>query len=384
VQREGTIIRITAQLINVEDGYHLWSEKFDENSGTLFEIQDKIASAIAEKFSLTTSLPNANTVARAPTESKEAHELYLKGRFFWNLRQPGALKKGIEFFEKAIAIDPQYAEAWSGIADCYTALGWGSFLAPRDAFPKAEAAASRALALDSTLAEPHASLGYYRLYYDRDWIAAEKEFQKAIALNPKYEIAYDWYATYLTAMGRFPEARAIMKKALDLDPLSHVFGSDMGFTLFYGGSYDESIKELQSVLDLNPKYPIAHLWLSRAYQQKKMYKESIAEYRKTLQVIPAWPVALAGIGNIYGEMQNKKEAQKMLDTLTLVSSKAYVTSYGVALIYAGLRDHDRAFQWLDKAYEERSNFLVWLKVEPRWGRMRSDPRYDALVRRVGL
>jgi tetratricopeptide (TPR) repeat protein len=267
---------------------------------------------------------------------------------------------------------------------CYTALGYGSYLAPNDAFPKAKGAAAKALELDSTLAEPHASLGYYKLYYDRDWAVAEKEFQTSIRLNPKYEIAYDWYGYYLTAMGRFDEARAIIKKAVDLDPLSPVFGSDMGFTLFYGGDYDRSIEELQSVLEISPKFALAHLWLSRAYQQKKMYKEAIDEYRKTLVVIPDWPVALAGIGNIYGEMKKTKEAQRMLDTLTMLSSREFVTSYGVALVYAGLGERDKAFRWLDKSYEERSNFLVWLKVDPRWAPIRPDKRYAELVRRVGL
>lgn len=384
VQRQGDRIRITAQLINVEDGYHFWSQQYDEKADDVFALQDKIANAIAEKLEVTLLGSSGEIKTKKPTLDKKAYELYLKGRFFWNKRLPSEVKKGINFFNRAIDLDPLYAEAYSGIADCYTALGYGSFLSPNEAFPKAKEAADKALELDSTLAEPHASLGYFKLYYDRDWEGAEKEFQTSIRLNPKYEIAYDWYGYYLTAMGRFEEARVTIKKAVDLDPLSPVFGSDMGFTLFYGGNYDQAIKELQSALEISPQFPLTHLWLSRAYQQKKMYKEAIDEYRKTLMVIPNWPVALAGIGNIYGEMKKTTEAQRMLDTLTMLSSREFVTSYGVALVYAGLGDKDKAFQWLDKSYEERSNFLVWLKVEPRWAHIRSDKRFAELVRRVGL
>src|SRR5258706_5247607 len=201
VQRQGNQLRIYAQLINVEDGYHLWSQQYDEKADDVFAVQDKIANAIAEKLEITFLGREHGIKTEKPTQNKEAYELYLRGRFFWNRRLPSEVKKGINFFKQAIEIDPLYAEAYSGIADCYTALGWGSFLAPRDAFPKAKEAADKALELDSTLAEPHASLGYYKLYYDRDWSVAEKEFQTAIRLNPKYENTYDWYSTYLTAMG---------------------------------------------------------------------------------------------------------------------------------------------------------------------------------------
>ncbi len=384
VQRQGNQLLIYAQLINVEDGYHIWSQQYKENADDVFAVQDKIANAIAEKLEVTFLSGEQQIKTEKPTQNKEAYELYLKGRFVWNKRLPSELKKGINFFTQAIELDPLYAEAYSGLADCYTALGFGSFLPPRDAFPKATEAALRALELDSTLAEPHASLGYCRLYYNRDWAGAEKEFQTAIRLNPKYEIAYDWYGIYLTAMGRFEEAKAVIRKAEDLDPLSPNFSADMGLNLFMGGDYDQSIKELQATIELNPRFANAHLYLSRTYQVKKMYREAITEYRKTLQFVPNYPVALAGIGNIYGILKEREAAQRMLDTLTMLSSKQFVTSYGVALVYAGLGDKDKAFQWLDKSYEERSNFLVWLKVEPRWAPIRSDKRYAELVRRVGL
>jgi len=297
---------------------------------------------------------------------------------------PEDLKRGIWFFNQAIGLDSLYAQAYSGIADCYTALGWGSFMAPGEAFPKAREAAVKAIKLNSTLAEPHASLGYYNLYFERNWKAAEDEFKMSIELDPTYVFAYDWYGYFLTAMGRFEEARVMIQKAKDLDPLSPVIGADMGFTLFYGGNIEQSIGDLKSNLELSPQYPNTHLWLSRAYQQKKMYDEAVAEYKKTLLVIPEWPVALAGIGNIYGEIKENATARKMLDTLAMLSKKEFVTPYGMALIYAGLGEKDNAFHWLDKSYEEHSNFLVWLKVDPRWASIRSDKRYAELIRKVGL
>ena len=387
VQKEGDRFRITAQLINVEDDYHILSEKYDVSytkSGDIFVIQDKIANAIAERLSLSFGDQESKRVNRVPTESKEAHDWYLKGRFFWNQRNPDALKKGIEFFERSIEADPLYASAYAGLADCYTALGYASFLAPNDAIPKAKIAAAKALEIDSTLAEPHASIGFFKFYYDWDWAEAEKEFKKAIVLNPNYEVAYDWYGYYLTAMERYDEAAAILKKAKDLDPLSIPISTDMGFSLYYSGNYDKALKELQSSLEMSPRFGFAHLWTGRVYQQKKMYKESLDEYGKALLAQPGWTVALAALGNVYCIIGQNSKANKILDTLDVISKKRFVTSYGVALVYAGLGEKDKVFEWLNKAYEERSNWLVWLKSDPRWTILRNDKRYEELVQKVGL
>ena len=269
LQLQGDRIIITAQLINVEDGFHFWSEKYNENMDDIFALQDKIVNAIAEKLKITLLEKDRQKAAKKPTTSIEAYGLYLKGRSFWNLRTPPDLKKGIDFFQQAIAIDPSYAEAYSGIADCYTALGYGSFMAPKEAFPKALEAATKALALDSTLAEPHASLGYYNFYYEWDWAAAEQEFRIAIALNPNYELGYDWYGYYLTAMKRYDEAKVIFEKAKELDPLSVPITTDMGFSVYYSGDYDLAIKKLQAALQMNPKFLLAHIWMGRTYQAKE-------------------------------------------------------------------------------------------------------------------
>lgn len=377
-------IRITAQLINTEDDFHFWSEQYDENMDDIFALQNKIASSIAEKLEITLLQDHEKTVTIKPTANKEAYELYLKGRSLWNLRTPPDLKKGIEFFQQAIALDTTYAAAYSGLADCYTALGYGSFIAPKEAFPKAFEASAKALKLDSTLAEPHATLGYYQFYYNWDWAAAEQEFRSAIALNPNYEIAYDWYGYYLTAMKRYDEAQVIFQKAAALDPLSVPVKTDMGFSFYYSGSYDMAAKELEASLQMNPKFILAHLWLGRTYQAEKVYPEAISEYKKVLDVAVNWPVALAAVGNVYGVSGDKTNARNILDTLISLSSQKYVTAYGVALIYAGLGKNEETFTWLNKAFDERSHWLVWLKSDPRWAAIRLDKRFTALVNKVGL
>lgn len=384
VQRQGNHVRVTAQLINAEDGFHFWSEQYNENMDDIFALQNKIANAIAAKLEVTFLENGGQESDKKSTPGSEAYELYLKGRASWNLKTPPDLKRAIDYFQQAIAMDSTYASAYSGVADCYTALGYGSFMAPREAFPKAKEAATKALKLDPTLAEAHASLGFYKFYYDWDWAAAEQELRMAIALNPNYEIALDMYGYYLTAMERYGEATTILKKAKEIDPLSVPINTDIGFSSYYSGNYDTAIKELLSSLQMNPKFVLAHLWLGRSYQGKKMYPEAIAQYKKALEVAVDWPVALAAIGNVYGESGDEVNAQKILDDLNSLSSEKFVTEYGIALVYASMNKKEQAFLWLNKAFDERSNWLVWLKTDPRWARIETDKRFQEMVNRVGL
>ncbi len=383
VQLEGDHIIITANLINVKDSVSLWSTKYNENMDNIFALQDKIVNAIAEKLEITLLRNEGHTSAKKTT-SIEAYQLYLKGRSFWNLRTPPDLKRAIDFFHQAIGSDSLFAPAYAGLADCYNALGYGSFLAPAEAFPKAFEAATKAEALDSTLAESHASLGFYKFYYGWDWAAAEQEYRTAIALNPNYELAYDWYGYYLTAMERYEEAKVILEKAKELDPLSAPIASDMGFSILYSGDYDLALQKLQAAVQMNPRLAIVHIWMGRAYQAKNMYPEAITEYKKTLEISGNWCVGLSVLGNVYGVSGDKANAKKILDTLVALSSKKFVTSYGVATVYTGLGDKDKAFEWLNKAYDERSNWMVWLKADPRWAPLKTDKRYIELVNKVGL
>lgn len=318
------------------------------------------------------------------TDSPDAYRLYISGRYHWNQRTEPGLRKATEYFTRAIETDPAYARAYSGLADSYTTLGYLSHLAPRDVFPKADDAARRALQLDATLTEPHTSLAYVRLYYDWDWMEAEAAFRRAITLNPNYATAHHWYAVYLTAMGRFEEARAAIGRAQALDPTSLVINTDLGFVLYYSRQYDAAVKQLQMVTEMNQEFPLAHFWLGRAYQEKAMYGEAIAEFQRAQTVLQGWPVVSAAIGYVQGVSGRKHEALETLGGLERLAKERYVTPYGVALVHAGLGDKDRALVWLDRALEDRSHWIVWLKLDPRLDSLRSEGRYGDLLLRVGL
>ncbi len=383
VVRSGDRVRITAQLIHAPTDRHLWAEEYNRDLRDILSLQNEVAAAIAREVRVTLTPEEQAGLASRPPVNLAAYEAYLKGRYFWNQRTEMGLRKGIEFFQQAIQLDPTNALAHSGLADSYTGLGYLSYMAPKDAFPQAKAAATRALELDPTLAEPHASLAYARLYYDWDWTGAEHEFQRALALNPNYATGHHWYSVYLTAMGRPQEALAEIERARHLDPLSLIVNTDVGFEAYYSGKYDQAISQLRSVLATNPNFPLAHFWLGRAYQQKAMYEQAVTEFQQAESVMRDWPVALAALGNVHGLSGKTREARSLLERMKSLSREKFVTSYGVALVYAGLGGTDQAFAWLEKAYGERSHWLVWLKLDPRV-RIRSDPRFADLVRRTGL
>jgi TolB-like protein/DNA-binding winged helix-turn-helix (wHTH) protein/Tfp pilus assembly protein PilF len=384
VVRSGDEVRITAQLIYAPRDQHLWAEEYQRYLRDALSLQREVAVDIAKQVRVTLTPNERSRLATAGVVDPAAYESYLRGRSYWNQRSEASLHKAIEQFSNAIEIDPGYAAAYSGIADCYTTLGYLSYLDPLDAFPRARDAATRAIELDPNLAEAHASLAYYNLYHAWNWGEAEREFKRAIELNPNYAVAHDWYSYYLIAMGRADEAWKEVNLAHDLDPLSVGISTDIGFNYFYRHDYDGAISQLRQTLAVSPKFPLAHLWLGRAYQQKKMYAEALDEFNKTDEDLPGWVVTLAGTGNAYGEWGRQAEAKKVLVHLDQLSLGKYVTPYGVALVYAGLDDKDEAFSWLNKAYEGRSHWLVWLNRDPRWDRLRSDPRFMELKKRVGL
>jgi TolB-like protein/DNA-binding winged helix-turn-helix (wHTH) protein len=384
VVRSGDQIRITAQLIYAPRDQHLWAEEYQRYLRDVLYLQREVARDVARQVRVTLTPNERQRLATAGAVDPAAYESYLRGRSFWNQRSEASLLRAIDEFNKAIEVDAGYAPAYSGLADCYTTLGYLSYLDPLDAFPRARDAATKALELDSSLAEAHASLAYYDLYHAWNWIEAENEFKRAIELNPNYATAHDWYSYYLMAMGRFDEALKEVNRAHELDPLSVTISTDIGFNYFYRHNYDEAINRLGATLSLSPKFPLAHLWLGRAYQQKKMYAEAIDEFNKTDAAMPGWVVTIAGMGNAYGEWGHKAEAEQVLVRLNEMARAKYVTPYGIALVYAGLGDKNEAFVWLNKAIEGRSHWLVWLNRDPRWDRLRSDSRFNELKKRVAL
>jgi TolB-like protein/DNA-binding winged helix-turn-helix (wHTH) protein len=382
VSRSGNRVRVTAQLVDAHTDRHLWAEEYDRDLREILSLQSELARDIAEKVRANISSEEQLLMARAGTVEPAAYESYLRGRSFWNQRTPAGLKQSIIHFQHAIELDPRYAEAYSGLADAYTALGYTSYWAPRDSFPKAREFANKALQIDSSLAEARASLAYVKLYYDWDWKGAEEELQRAIAVNPNYAIAHHWYSVFLTARGRHAEALSEIGRAHELDPLSVPINTDIGFELYYARRYEEAISHLRSVLQTSPKFPLAHLWLGRAYEQKGMYPEAITEFEQAGTALKDWPVIIAAAGHAYGRWGHESDATAALHRMNELTKEEYVTPYGMALIFAGLNDREQAIQWLQKAYEDRSHWLVWLNLDPRFDNVRSDPRFADLLRRM--
>ena len=317
-------------------------------------------------------------------ENADVYRAYLRGRFDWNQRSETSLKRAIEHFQHTVEIDPGFAPAYSGLADCYATLGYLSYLAPAEGFPVARQHATRALELDRSLAEAHASLGFVKLYYDWDAPGADAEFQRAIALDPNYATSHEWYSIFLMAADRPEDAFREIQLARQPDPLSLPVNSDLGFHYYYRGRYDEAVKQLTFVLELNKDFPPAHLWLGRTYQELGRFEDALAEFQHVEDKLPEWPVSIAAKGFVAGISGRTDEAQSILVKLQRLASKKFVTSYGVALVHAGLGQRDSAFAWLNKAFDERSHWLVWLRLDPRWNGLRSDPRFAELVNRVGF
>jgi TolB-like protein/DNA-binding winged helix-turn-helix (wHTH) protein len=383
VTQRGDNLSISVELVNASDKTQMWGEQYDRKMSDLLAIQREIASEIVEKLKLKVS-GEGEGPTKHYTESNEAYQLYLKGRFHWNKRTAEALKKSIEYFNQAIYKDPHFALAYAGLADSYVVPA--NQLAPREAMPKAKEAAIRALELDEMLAEAHASLGRVFAAYDWDWTSAEKEYKRAIELNPSYAVAHQWYGGYLGVMGRSKEAIAERKRALELEPLSLIINFELGLAFYYDRDYDQAIEQFQKTLELDQNFPAAHNFLPAAYEQKGMYTEAIAEFKKAIPLTGGseWSLSKAGLGHGYAVTGKKSEARTLLDELKQLSAEEYVPATSVALIYAGLGEKDQAFAWLDKGYEQRAFQMQWVRLDPRWDSLRSDPRFQDLMRRMGF
>jgi serine/threonine-protein kinase len=381
IVQHGDYLTISAELVDVRYNKLLWGEQYDRKVSDLLATQREIAREIVEKLKLKVS-GEEKGLAKHYTESNEAYQLYLKGRFYWNKRTGESLKKSIEYFNQAIEKDPGFALAYAGLADCYVVPA--NRLPPRDALPKAKAAAMRALELDDTLAEAHTTLGRVLASYDWDWPGAEREYKRAIELNPRYAIAHQWYGGYLEAMGHRDEAVAERKLSQELDPLSPIVNFEYGLSLFYAREYDQAIEQFNKTLELDSNFPPPYQFLPACYEQKGMYDEAIAGFKKAIPLMGGSELTRGGLGHVYAVTGKKREALAMIDELKRLSNQGYVPSTSIALVYAGMGDKDQAFAWLEKGYEERGFQMQWLSIEPRWNNLRSDPRFANLTRRVGL
>lgn len=383
IQKWDEYIRVTVQLVSVQDGSTLWAEKFDEKFISIFAIEDSISEQVAAALAVKLTADEQTQLARRYTENTRAHQAYLRGRYFLEKRNREGITKGIEYFELAIRIDAQYALAYAGLADCYGSLAAYDVLPPKESMPKAKEAALKALSIEPNLPEAHAALGRARMF-DWDWQGAEQSFKLAIDLNPNYATARHHYAIYLRCLGRFDEALAESRKAEELDPTSADRKSTTAGTLYCARHYDEAIEELHEALELDSNNVVAHYYLGRIYVQKARYEEAIAEYKQTINLLGKRLELWAHLGHIYAVSGRKDDAQKVLAELEKESNGAYVPSYFTALIHVGLDEKEQAVEWLEKAYLENDLNLMFLGVDPMLESLRLHPRFMKLLQRTGI
>jgi TolB-like protein/DNA-binding winged helix-turn-helix (wHTH) protein/Tfp pilus assembly protein PilF len=384
VLRSGDQVRITAQLIEASTDKHLWSQRYEGDLRDTLALQNRVASAIADQIRINLTPQEKAALKDARVVNPEAYESYLKGRYFWNKRSADGLKVALAYFKEAIEEDPNYAQAYSGLADTYALLGdWQyAVMTPKEAFPKAKDAAIKALELDSKLGEAHNSLAFVLDGFDWDLDSGGKEFQRAIELNPGYATAHHWYAWHLSLLGRYNEAIAEMRKAENLDPLSLIINADLAEMLVLAHSYDESIRQSRKTIETDPNFALAHNQLAQAYLQKHMYDEAVAELQKAVNLSGDSPTCIANLARAYIASGKRSEAVKLLGDLKKRSNPGYSNAAEIAMIYASLGDPDQAMTWLEKGYDERFNPGVLLR--PGFDPLRSDSRFQNLLHRVGL
>jgi TolB-like protein/Tfp pilus assembly protein PilF len=384
VLRSGDRVRITAQLIEASSDKHLWSQSYEGELRDTLALQSQVARAIAEQIRINVNPQEQAALKNVKVVNPRAYESYLKGRFFWNKRTADGLKVALAYFNQAIDEDPNYAQAYSGLADTYALLGdWQyAVMTPKEALPKAKAAAVKALELDTVLGEAHNSLAFCLDGYDWDFDSAGKEFRRAIELNPGYATAHHWYAWHLSLLGRYDEAIAEMKKAENLDPLSLIINADLAELLVLAHLSDESIQQSRKTIEMDSNFAFAHNQLAQAFLQKHLNDEAVAELQKALQLSDGSPTVMANLARGYVASGKRGEALKLLNDLKKRSNSTYSHGSEIAVIYAALGDTDQAMNWLEKGYQERFNPGVLLR--PGFDPLRSDPRFQALVRRIGL
>jgi TolB-like protein/Tfp pilus assembly protein PilF len=377
VARRGEVLSISVELIDVLHGSNiLWSEHFTPKLSEIFQVQEEISREISEKLEL--------RLSGADKKRLEAYYLYLKGRDYWNKRTREDMQQALKFFRQATNVDPHNALAYAGLADCYNMLVIYSLLPPKEAFPEAKAAAEKAIVIDETLAEAHTALAYARWKYDWDWAGAEKDFKRAIDLKASYAPAHQFYANYLASLGRSEEAIEEAKLTQKLDSISLIINADLAWNYYLARRYDEAIEQCRNTLELDPNFFAVHRYLGLAYEQKAMYAEAITELTKAATLSGGSAQLKAALGHAYATSGVKSRAREILGELEETAKVRYVSPYDIATVYAALGEKDQAFNWLHKAYDERSSWLAYLKVNPVFDNLRSDPRFIELLRRVGL
>ena len=382
VRKSGDVIRVTAQLINVSDGFHLWSERFDRQVTDVFAIQDEIAEAVVDMLKI--KLGRETSIVRRYTENVDAYMLYLKGRYHWNKRSEEGLRKGLECFDKAIQQDAEYALAHAGLADSYNLLGFYGVEKPNMAFPRAQAAARKALEMDKDMAEAHTALGFSRMFFDWDWVGAERDFVRAIELSPRYPTANHWYAELMVLTGRNEEAIAQSKRALESDPLSLIINTLLGWAPHYERRYDRAIKQYLRTLELDASFVPAHFFLGLTYIRKSRFEEAIAEFQQAMSLFGDNALFLISQGYAYASAGNHDEARAVLRETEHLGQRSYEQPYYRAAVHLALGDAETTFQCLNRTVEAHDTWAAFLRVDPIWDELRSDTRFTELLSQVGL
>ena len=382
VRRAGQRLRVSTQLINVADGFLLWSESFDRETEDIFAIQDEIARAIGGALRVRLLHPGRETRVKPPTDDLEAYGLYLKGRHFWNRRTEQDLRRGMEYFEQALARDPGFALAHAGMADSWVLLGFYSAGPPGEVFPRAKRAAHEALALEPGLAEAHPSLAYAAMYYDWDWSEAERTFRRAIELHPGYATAHQWYGNFLSVHGRTEECIREFERALTLDPLSALKHSALGWGYYFSRQYQRAVEECRRGIELEPGNMVAHAWLALGLEALGRRDEAVTCAEETARLSGGGVSSLGFLGHAYAVAGRSGEARGVLLELMRLSETRYVSQYDIALIHLGLGEPDLAIEWLERGYAERDHQTVFLKVDPRLDTLRERRDFGRLLERM--
>jgi eukaryotic-like serine/threonine-protein kinase len=384
ILQSGESLRIGTELVDVATGSQLWGAQYDRKLGDIFAIQDEISDEISGKLRLKLTRAEKKRLTKRQTDDAEAYRLYLKGRHHWNRWTEDGFCKAIEYFQQAIEKDPSYALAHAGVADAYVLLGWNSYLAPKEAFPKGRFAAMKALRLDPDLGEAHAPLAAVLWLHDWQWKEAQSEFMRSLELNPSYATANHWYAEYRMTMGWHEDAVARMKKSQELDPLSLIISVAIGWACYMGKRYDDAIEQVRRTVELEPNYPVTYWILGLLLRKMGHYERAINEGEKGVRLSGGSPLMSAALAQSLATAGKRDQAIRILDDLRALAGQKYIAPYFFAGIHAGLGEDDRALEYLEKSYEERSHWLIYLHIDPGMDALRSNPRFEDLLRRVGL
>jgi len=384
VQQAADQVRVTVQLLRVADGVTLWAEKFDAKFTDIFAVQDSISDQAARSLTLRLTGNERELMRKHYTENTEAYQAYLQGRYFWNKRSFAGLKTAVEYFQRAIKIDPNYALAYAGLADCYVRLNESGVPMAQESVPRGKAAVLKALEIDDGLAEAHATLGFIKFRHDWDFAGAEREFKRSLELDANYSESHQWYAFFLLAVGRRNEADAEMMRAQALDSLSITFNSNFALYLFFTRQFDQSVQQCRKTLEMEPNSFLSRYALGLSYEQQGLNTEAISEFQKAEELSPDDAATIAALGHALPKEGGVKDARELLRKLEEAAKESYVPPYGIAVVHAGLGEKAETLEWLERAFQDRSLKPVWLKFDPRLDSLRQDVKLTDLIRRVGL